>query len=90
VRHAVRVMRVKLRRKMTGKPKTESERRAMRERCEKIAAKYRGSDENTTGWRPDWIPEPDVVPDAARTEPELTEEELAEASERRKRLYGGS
>jgi hypothetical protein len=28
---------------MTGKSKTETERRQMRERCEKIAVKYRGT-----------------------------------------------
>jgi len=61
---------------MTGKSKTESERHAMRERCEKIAAKYRGSDENTSGWTPDWIPQPAVMPDAASTEAEPTKKEL--------------
>ena len=35
---------------MAGKSKTPEQRRAMRERCEKIAAKYRECDENTTGW----------------------------------------
>jgi hypothetical protein len=72
---------------MTGKSKTESERRAMRERCEKIAAKYRDSDENTTDWLPDWDTRPGVAP-VAELEPSA--QELAEAAERRKRLYGGS
>ena len=42
---------------MAGKSKTPEQRRAMRERCEKIAAKYRGSDENTTGWGPERVPD---------------------------------
>ena len=75
---------------MTGKSKTEFERRAMRERCEKIAAKYRDCDENTTGWVSDWVPLHTPEPVAATAEPEPMQAELERAAARRRELYGGS